>query len=116
MVFLAGDNNLSAECVYALTEMKRANLSDRINIIAQFDPQTSIFQVAATRSPTMPPPASFSSTIWAAPLFRKVSAPSFAPKRAEAVEEFGKIIKAPGGKAAGRVSKKPWRAVSNSNS
>jgi len=28
----------------------------------------------------MPPPASFSSTIWAAPLFRKVSAPSFAPK------------------------------------
>lgn len=39
MVYLAGDNNLSAECVYALTEMKKANLTDRINVIAQFDPQ-----------------------------------------------------------------------------
>lgn len=38
MVYLAGDNNLADECVYALTEMKAANVSDRIKVIAQFDP------------------------------------------------------------------------------
>src|SRR2546425_5858616 len=38
MVYMAGDNNLSSECIWALTEMKRAAGSDRINIIAQFDP------------------------------------------------------------------------------
>lgn len=39
MVYLAGDNNLTAECIYALNEMKRATVGDRIKIIAQFDPQ-----------------------------------------------------------------------------
>ncbi|MCI0390598.1 MAG: clostripain-related cysteine peptidase [Acidobacteria bacterium] len=39
MVYLAGDNNLSAECVQALTEMKRVDQKDRINIIAQFNPK-----------------------------------------------------------------------------
>jgi hypothetical protein len=38
MVYLAGDNNLTAECLYALTEMKKVDTKDRINIIAQFDP------------------------------------------------------------------------------
>jgi hypothetical protein len=38
MVYMAGDNNLSSECIWALTEMKRAASSDQINIIAQFDP------------------------------------------------------------------------------
>src|SRR6185295_6163179 len=38
MVYLAGDNNLSADCVWALTEMKEGMSSDNINVIAQFDP------------------------------------------------------------------------------
>jgi hypothetical protein len=38
MVYLAGDNNLSEECVFALTEMKKVALSAEINVIAQFDP------------------------------------------------------------------------------
>ena len=38
MIYMAGDNNLSADCVWALTEMKKAARSDNINIIAQFDP------------------------------------------------------------------------------
>lgn len=38
MVYLAGDNNLSTECMFALTEMKQANLGKYVNVIAQFDP------------------------------------------------------------------------------
>jgi len=38
MVYLAGDNNLTAECMFALTEMKGAALNENINVIAQFDP------------------------------------------------------------------------------
>jgi hypothetical protein len=39
MVYLAGDNNLSPECLFALTEMKKANPGEEINVIAQFDPR-----------------------------------------------------------------------------
>jgi hypothetical protein len=39
MVYLAGDNNLTSECLFALTEMKKAMPGDKLNIIAQFDPQ-----------------------------------------------------------------------------
>src|SRR3712207_3090945 len=39
MVYLAGDNNLTDECVYALTEMKKVDTGDRIKVIAQFDPR-----------------------------------------------------------------------------
>src|SRR5689334_1913706 len=39
MVYLAGDNNLSSECVYALTEIKDTLSSDRIKVFAQFDPK-----------------------------------------------------------------------------
>jgi pentapeptide MXKDX repeat protein len=39
MVYLAGDNNLSTECVFALTEMREVAPSEQINVIAQFDPQ-----------------------------------------------------------------------------
>lgn len=42
MVYLAGDNNLSADCVWALTEMKRGISSDKINVIAQFDPNDGL--------------------------------------------------------------------------
>ena len=38
MVYLAGDNNLTTECMFALTEMKAAALSKDLNVIAQFDP------------------------------------------------------------------------------
>jgi hypothetical protein len=38
MVYLAGDNNLTTECMFALTEMKKATLGKQINVIAQFDP------------------------------------------------------------------------------
>ena len=39
MVYLAGDNNLSTECVFALTEMRKVAPSGQVNVIAQFDPQ-----------------------------------------------------------------------------
>src|SRR5215510_3320019 len=38
MVYLAGDNNLTTECMFALTEMKGAALSKGLNVVAQFDP------------------------------------------------------------------------------
>jgi len=38
MVYLAGDNNLTTECMFALTEMKKATLGKNLNVIAQFDP------------------------------------------------------------------------------
>jgi hypothetical protein len=38
MVYLAGDNNLTSECLFALTEMKKALPGEQINVIAQFDP------------------------------------------------------------------------------
>jgi len=43
MVYLAGDNSLTDECVYSLTEMKKARekAGSRINVIAQFDPKDS---------------------------------------------------------------------------
>jgi hypothetical protein len=39
MVYMAGDNNLTDECVYALTEMKKSLSSDRVKVFAQFDPR-----------------------------------------------------------------------------
>ena len=39
MIYLAGDNNLTAECMFALTEMKTAAFDEQeVNVIAQFDP------------------------------------------------------------------------------
>ena len=38
MVYLAGDNNLTTECMFALTEMKQAAVGNQLNVIAQFDP------------------------------------------------------------------------------
>ena len=38
MIYLAGDNNLSEECIFALTELKRARASRRVRIFAQYDP------------------------------------------------------------------------------
>ena len=38
MVYLAGDNNLADECVFALTEMKAAMIDPSIRVVAQFDP------------------------------------------------------------------------------
>lgn len=39
MVYLAGDNNLTDECVHALTQMKEAADLQDICVIAQFDPK-----------------------------------------------------------------------------
>jgi hypothetical protein len=39
MVYLAGDNNLTTECLFALTEMKKALPGPHLNVIAQFDPR-----------------------------------------------------------------------------
>jgi len=39
MVYLAGDNNLTTECLFALTEMKKARPGKHLNVIAQFDPR-----------------------------------------------------------------------------
>jgi hypothetical protein len=39
MVYLAGDNNLTTECMFALTEMKHAAFGKHLNVIAEFDPQ-----------------------------------------------------------------------------
>src|SRR5258705_1959794 len=39
MVYLAGDNNLTTECLFALTEMKKAAPGKQIQVIAQFDPR-----------------------------------------------------------------------------
>jgi pentapeptide MXKDX repeat protein len=39
MVYLAGDNSLTTECMFALTEMKKAKLGKDIRVIAQFDPR-----------------------------------------------------------------------------
>ena len=38
MIYLAGDNNLSEECVFALTEMKKVKHMEKVSILAQFDP------------------------------------------------------------------------------
>lgn len=41
MVYLAGDNNLTDESVYAVTEMKQVNTAGNIAVIAQLDPRAS---------------------------------------------------------------------------
>lgn len=39
MIYLAGDDSLTDECVHALTRMKEAEGLDEICVIAQFDPK-----------------------------------------------------------------------------
>src|SRR2546429_9417949 len=41
MVYLAGDNNLSDECVFAISEMKRSMLDKNVNVIIQLE--TGVF-------------------------------------------------------------------------
>jgi len=38
MVYMAGDNNLSAEMVYAIKEMYRVGVTDKCDVLIQFDP------------------------------------------------------------------------------
>jgi len=42
MVYLAGDNNLSSECIYALNEMKKVTGLDRFYLLVQFDPDDAL--------------------------------------------------------------------------
>ena len=37
MVFLAGDNNLSEECIYALNEMKKVGSTAQVAVIVELD-------------------------------------------------------------------------------
>lgn len=39
LVYLAGDNNLTVESVYAINELKKVHQSGQINIVTQFDPK-----------------------------------------------------------------------------
>jgi hypothetical protein len=41
LIYLAGNNNLTDECVYSLTELRKASRkrNARINVFAQFDPR-----------------------------------------------------------------------------
>jgi hypothetical protein len=41
MVYLAGDNNLSEECIWSLKEMYRAGVDKSIGLVAQLDPVAS---------------------------------------------------------------------------
>jgi hypothetical protein len=41
MVYLAGDNNLTEESVFSITEMQKVPTDGRIAVIAQFDPKAS---------------------------------------------------------------------------
>ena len=49
MVYLAGDNNLTDESVFALTEMKQVNTDDRVAVIAQLDPKSGKHPVTPLR-------------------------------------------------------------------
>src|SRR6185295_17616562 len=37
MVFLAGDNNLSEECIFAINEMKKIGSTDEVAVIVELD-------------------------------------------------------------------------------
>src|SRR5690242_11029790 len=41
MIYLAGDNNLTNECIHQLTEMKEVEDLDGICVLAQLDPKGS---------------------------------------------------------------------------
>ncbi len=65
MVYLAGDNNLSEECVWSLKEMYRTGVNGNIALVVQIDPRASRmrrFEVGTdleerkkARQPTYPP-------------------------------------------------------------
>jgi len=103
MVFLAGDNNLSAECVFALTEMKRASLNGRVNVIAQFDPQDEHIPSRRFRISNNPAPGRLIlDNLGRAPFQESARVNFRALKRAEALAEGEKaIINAAGGGALG---------------
>src|SRR5205807_5514835 len=42
MVYLAGDNNLSDDCVFAISEMNRATLNENVKVIVQLT--TGVFE------------------------------------------------------------------------
>jgi hypothetical protein len=39
MVYLAGDNNLTEECAFAVSEMRQVDLSENVRVLVQFDPK-----------------------------------------------------------------------------
>src|SRR5262245_13200760 len=41
MIYLSGDNDLSEECVWSLTEIFRAGKSDDVAVVVQIDPRAA---------------------------------------------------------------------------
>src|SRR6266404_1415634 len=74
MVYLAGDNNLSEECVWSLKEMYRTGVNGNIALVVQIDPRASRmrrFEVGTdleerkkARQPTYPPARSTVECGW----------------------------------------------------
>jgi hypothetical protein len=57
MVYLAGDNNLSDECLWAIKEMKRVNVGADVAVTALFDPGEGIPPQIYVFADSDPPPA-----------------------------------------------------------
>lgn len=46
MIYMAGDNNLTEECIYSLTEMKKADVTGNgLKVFAQYDPKDELLPV-----------------------------------------------------------------------
>jgi hypothetical protein len=45
MIYMAGDNNLTEECIYSLTEMKKVDLGEDVQVFVQYDPQDDFLPV-----------------------------------------------------------------------
>ena len=43
IVYMAGDNNLSEECVWAIKEMYRVGIKDRVSVVAHFDSRSAAY-------------------------------------------------------------------------
>ena len=54
MVYLAGDNNLREECLWAIKEIKRVKVKNEVTVTALFDPGQGIPpQIYATTKPDL---------------------------------------------------------------
>jgi hypothetical protein len=49
MIYMAGDNNLTEECIYSLTEMKRVEQGRDLQIFVQYDPKDDFLPVKRYR-------------------------------------------------------------------
>ncbi|HEX6188966.1 MAG TPA: clostripain-related cysteine peptidase [Pyrinomonadaceae bacterium] len=49
MIYMAGDNNLTEECIYSLTEMKKVDLGEDVQVFVQYDPKDDFLPVKRYR-------------------------------------------------------------------